>query len=360
MLRAAQQQIQRLYERGSLSYPRTESDGLTDTTLDTLRPMMARFSPSSRGSGEIPRFAEEEGAHEALHPMPEVLHGIDLTISEWMLDLDDQLVHRIARNLLRCMAPIRVQEPQTVGGIPVWAQELPWSRPAAGTLKALLEPEERAPRGGVTLYEADEIAFRALQSAGLGRPSSIVGHAEHAAERGVVNADGLSTEGESLLAHAPPEIADPSTSRYIERVIDQAYRASLHQPRDSAVIGSETMDLVWAALQPAEGIRPQLEAALRLEERRSNKPPRPEPPSDRTNPPHAAVVDAGGEAETAARARRRSARRAVEIASADSEPEPAPGAVPPALALHEAANADTVEDSALIRGSSTCRLSPTL
>ncbi|MEO7326576.1 MAG: hypothetical protein ABIW82_17280 [Dokdonella sp.] len=274
MLKAAQAQVQKLYERGSLSYPRTSANAITPATLASIATLLPRVGRSSTlaNTVAVPMFDDRHPEpHEALHPTTEALRTINFSIPEWMLESDDRLLQRLARHLVRCAAPIDIERPSSADGLPEWASGLDWTRPAPGTSKQVLESDEASPSVGVTLYGSEEIALRALIRAGLGRASSIVSHAVHAAERGIVDASGLTAKGKSLLAASPKEIADPRVAQAIEATLDKAFREATRQPRSSTsieAVEAGPMDLVELAVRHIEPLRPQIEAALRLEERR--------------------------------------------------------------------------------------------
>jgi hypothetical protein len=62
-----------------------------------------------------------------------------------------------------------------------------------------------------------------MVDAGIGRPSTYVGHAMRAIERGIVASDNtLGLEGRRMLGAAPPALARASVARAIEQACDQA------------------------------------------------------------------------------------------------------------------------------------------
>ena len=266
MLRAASQTIQSLYEQGSLSYPRSASDALSEASIASLVALLPRVGLPSLARASVPRFEGGVGAHEAVHPMPAALRSVNLGIAEWMLQGADRILHRATRHLLRCVAPIDIERPADTRALPAWAVALDWRRPSSETAKALLEAEELTIDRGVTFYPPEEIAFRALLAAGLGRPSSVVEHAVHAAERGAVDGLGLTSKGRALLAATPPELANPACSLAVEAVLERAY-----QDAGDEASRADPMALVNRALSPCETLRPQWEAALRIEARRHHR-----------------------------------------------------------------------------------------
>lgn len=224
-MRAAAEQVQRLYERGTISYPRSDSRDIgaeSGAALERLVPRFAGTRPPSKG---VRSRDTAPHAHEAIHPLAPVVRRLDLGIPEWMLDGDDRTVHRLARHWLRCLAPIAVDRPST-DRLPEWARDLAWTRPAGGTPKALLFPEDTGRESEFVPYPPAEIAFRALMTANLGRPSSQVDHAEHAAARGWIAHGRLSKTGRSLLEATPEALADPATSHAIETALESKHTTS--------------------------------------------------------------------------------------------------------------------------------------
>jgi len=212
--------MQVLYERGSISYPRADSDALSDETVECLAHVAARHRVAF-DAGLLPRFVPSAATpHEGIHPLREALDRVDLTIPNAMLGPDDRFLQNLTRHWLRQGAPIEVEVADTAQ-LPLWAQSLTWTRPASATPDLLLFETERRPRLYARLFPAEEIALRALVDHGLGRPSSLVSHAIHAVASEVVDRNGLTTIGRSILSSTPEAIRQPETSRRIEALLNE-------------------------------------------------------------------------------------------------------------------------------------------
>jgi DNA topoisomerase-1 len=196
--------IQSLYERGKISYPRTESSGLSRETAEFLRPMALNWGLSRFDPGRVPA-PDPSSPHEALHPLADPFGIKDPT--------DRTIVERIARRTLFSGLPPRLVEIPDPASLPEWARDLGFSRPAVR-----FGPErEKAQREGLFLDSPDVVVLSVLVSAGLGRPSTLPVHVEKIVSRGVVNLDGsLSREGRKFLEAAPEVLKSAGFTRKME------------------------------------------------------------------------------------------------------------------------------------------------
>ncbi len=212
--------LQRLYEEGALSYPRSDHDALSEESVEILARVAERHRLPFDGAN-IPRFhPTAERPHEAVHPLFDAATKINLDIPSRMLSTADRLMHDLTRAWLRRCAEIDFETADTAG-LPEWAQELAWIRPATTQRHAaLIFEEERAPRARLTLYQPDLIALGVLDVHRLGRPSTLAVHAQHIADRGVLDVNGMTVEGRRLLADSPEVLAIPTTSSTIESIVD--------------------------------------------------------------------------------------------------------------------------------------------
>lgn len=214
------QLMQRLYEGGSISYPRSDNDALSDAALDDLARIAERHRINFDGGVAIPRFvASAQHPHEAIHLLADASARVDLTIPTRMLSPEDRVLQCLARSWLRQGVDIEMEIPET-SHLPAWAQALPWSRPSADTPSVLLYDDEVQPSMKLTAYSKQGIALHLLADEGLGRPATIAVHADHLAERNAIGTEGLTPRGRNLLRAAPAALAQPETARRIEAILD--------------------------------------------------------------------------------------------------------------------------------------------
>lgn len=214
------QLMQHLYENGSISYPRSDNDALSEAALDDLSRIAERHRIGFDGGAVIPRFVPSaQHPHEGVHLLTDASSRVDLTIPTRMLSTEDRTLQCLARSWLRQAVEIEVDVPETAH-LPAWAQALSWSRPGAGTPAALLYDDEVQPSMKLTAYSKQGIALHLLADEGLGRPATIAVHADHLAERNAIGPEGLTQRGRHLLRAAPVALARPETARRIEAIID--------------------------------------------------------------------------------------------------------------------------------------------
>lgn len=253
---AAAARVQRSYEDGQISYPRTAARSVGPAGLAALSgvlrgrelPAAARRPPETTAGVRRP--------HEAIYPTTERLPGLAGGVPQNLLREADLLVDRLARAQLRSLMVLPIEVPDT-RSLPEWARSLAWWRPAPD-----FPAEARSEADGTSLmvqgefvaYEADEIAFGVLAREGLARPSSIAEHAHRAAERGFVDAEGLTPAGAEAIAGAPVSLREPEVARQIEGVIasDDLEAAQPGPP----------VDLIQRAFAVVPELAPVMEARL--------------------------------------------------------------------------------------------------
>ena len=202
--------IQSLYERGKISYPRTDALGLSRETAEFLRPMASKWGLSRFDPGLVPA-PDPVSPHEALHPLADPFEIKDPT--------DRTIVERIARRALFSGLPPRLVEVPDPSSLPAWARDLGLSRPAVR-----FGPErEKSPREGLFLDSPDVVILSVLVSSGLGRPSTLPVHVEKIVSRGVMNLDGsLSRDGRKFLEASPEVLRSADFTRKMEESLRHA------------------------------------------------------------------------------------------------------------------------------------------
>jgi hypothetical protein len=247
-------QVQRAYEGGDISYPRTMSRELSAPALQSLSTALMRHDIA------FPMPVAASRSHAAIYPLKSVLPGIQQGVPQTALSADDALIDRLVRAWVRGVAPYPVEVPKK-NELPDWAAALNWWRPAEATPWAAQSvADDFGPQVGMEVvdYSADEIAFRALLRERLGRPSSMVEHAVKAAERGFVDGAGLTDAGRRVVKAAPQGLQDVAVAQAMEVVLEGDWDGAGGEAMDAP----QTAVLDWVA--QALSLSPTLVPALRM------------------------------------------------------------------------------------------------
>ena len=231
---AAMKGLQFGYHVGKISYPRTTerhiSEASAHRTLGIARRCGVPGLPDSLREWAVP--VPPDGAHEALHPAREVAAGeIEEHFAERqrprrgvaniMIGIVAEGCFEAMRHNPRAWGFYRPEPGHQLSKDEIAALErLDWTRSEA-------EPLHRAaPEGtGLRLWPLESIIVDLMMSEGIGRPSTWVnnGHALKVSDWIDFTGDGspptLSARGHDTLSRLPPEAADPTTSREIQRIL---------------------------------------------------------------------------------------------------------------------------------------------
>lgn len=235
-IQAANTAMQALYERGSLSYPRAGAVGFSESTSAQMTALATDLglAPVQR----LPLWTPTpSAAHESPHPAsPRALRDA-LKAPAWMLSDSDRAMARWARQALRQMIGAQDEIADVPDTLPMWLTELRFTRPDPATEPFLAEPfdEDHDHRAAMTLYDADEIAFRGLTALGLGEPSTLADHAERMVEHGYVDAGGVTQAGRDLAAQTDPALCGMRFAHRADRALGRCSQDA------AAVIGDESM-----------------------------------------------------------------------------------------------------------------------
>jgi DNA topoisomerase-1 len=232
--------IQGLYERGILSYPRTDSRGLTFETAESLLPLARRLGLGDYDPRRVPAKLPDS-PHEALHPCGDIFRIGD-SVHRKIVDLITK------RTLHSGLPPLLVEEPDPVS-LPEWARPLGLSRPS----KRFGSDRETLPQAGIYPDSPDAVVLMGIMEAGLGRPSTLPSHIMKLLEQKVLGEDFRPNgKGRAALALAPKEIAD---SRFTVRM-EWTSRESKNQKSDV----KETMGKILAVV--SDDVRFRMEESL--------------------------------------------------------------------------------------------------
>ena len=231
---AAMKGLQFGYHVGKISYPRTTerhiSEASAHRTLGIARRCGVPGLPDSLREWAVP--VPPDGAHEALHPALEVAAGeIEKHFAERqrprrgvaniMIGIVAEGCFEAMRHNPRAWGFYRPEPGHQLSKDEIAALErLDWTRSEA-------EPLHRAAPAGtrLRLWPLESIIVDLMMSEGIGRPTTWAnnGHALKVSDWIDFTGDGspptLSARGHDTLSRLPPEAADPTTSREIQRIL---------------------------------------------------------------------------------------------------------------------------------------------
>lgn len=208
--------LQRLYESGRMSYPRSTASAITGDALACLQNIAGDHGVKF-DSRRVSQFARQSRhAHESPRPL---VRDIDICAPIMTLTPDDQALSLITRHLIACGQP-HVKDAPEVDKLPEWARKIPWSRKRSTCLRPW--PRRQA-ESRIAVNDPEALLIRLMMENRLGRPSTLVNHAVKFASRGLVDDRlQLTEKGRRWLTVTPQILMDPSTSSLIERYIDES------------------------------------------------------------------------------------------------------------------------------------------
>jgi DNA topoisomerase-1 len=269
----ASESMQRLYEHGRMSYPRSSAHSLTGEALSRLQ-RVAQDHGVRFDAGKLPVFSRR-GRHTHESPRP-LSSQVDVCAPLLLLSGDEATLALITRHLLACGQPHLIHRPDP-STLPDWAQTLDFSR----RISQWLRPWPRRPAAPqIKDYSVGEVAMRILLEQGLGRPSTLVGHAQRFASRGLCLSDTMrpTDKAQDWLAQTPMNLLDPSTSRAIEAMIDEsADLGDQATPPAQLVSGILERLGLWERVEALLTAGPQIGPKPGLIERVTPMAPRPSP-----------------------------------------------------------------------------------
>lgn len=248
--------IQRAYEAGAISYPRTSARSLGASGRATVSGWGVRgdealeFAPAPD-----PRAGRRP--HEAVHVLTERLPGVLGGVPQHLLPESALFLDRLARSNVRAASRLPVERPKT-DDLPAWARGLDWWRPAGDFPAAARSVEDGCDfvaQPKLFEFDAEEVAFEALVRERLARPSSIVEHAVRAVARGFVSAEGLAAAGHAALVDMPPSLMMPGLAHAVEDLLERDWGAAGAQP-------GPPVDLIERCFELMPELAPRLRSAL--------------------------------------------------------------------------------------------------
>lgn len=225
--------MQRLYEAGQLSYPRSGSRGMSRGAKRKLERIMKQAG-YKYDSAVVAEKASAE-THDAPYPIGKV----DLSRDPRRLGDDQGVRTMIARDLVKAgqahrtetAATERLAEFLRTKGFPEpvakFVASLDWRREVGPRFPG----QESWPESGMVTRRADTVLLEAAVKAGLGRPSTWARHVDAFMARGLVDQElGLTSKGMDWIAASPQELLDVRMSAAIEKACDRILPGMMDNP----------------------------------------------------------------------------------------------------------------------------------
>jgi DNA topoisomerase-1 len=255
------QSMQRLYEAGRMSYPRSDASAVTPQGIAALQKMAeqhgVRFDPS-----RVSTFSRN-GRHA--HESPRPLNGdVNITFPLLVLSKDEAALSLISRHLISCGQPHAVHSPDA-SALPAWAKNLPFERKVCQWMRPW---SKKTIQTGLHIFPKEEIALSLLLKNKLGRSSTVVFHALKFASRGLLDEHArIDDKGADWIRRTPDLLKDPRTSLQIENILSACADESKQGEAPGQLVKSllESMNMwgdVQDMLQKVEASQPQASSGL--------------------------------------------------------------------------------------------------
>jgi DNA topoisomerase-1 len=210
--------LQRLYERGDMSYPRSRDHAITPEAFKRVMAMAkingAAFNP--RLFKQV-RNLDGEYAHESPNPL---IVDVPLNRDFALLGFDERVLVHIARQLVSCAVPAMVEQPRIIdlAELPSDVAMLNWRRvvPVGGVL---WEPKVVEP--GFKPWTTEQSLLHFMQKNELGRPSTWINHVEKFLARSLVDENFELTQKGRDWSYTVGEIfGHKNISKMVEHYLD--------------------------------------------------------------------------------------------------------------------------------------------
>jgi len=270
--------MQRNYEAGKMSYPRSGSPAMSQAARDRVKEMV-RKAGFTFDADLLPKKVD---AKKDIHDAPHPIGPVALDHNPQRLGQDEGVRTFVARELVKPGQKHRAEKAMTEGLRRFLLKE-GFSQEVADLVADLDWRREMGPRyPGQQSWAASEIVERrpdavileAILAANLGRPSTWASHVENFLKRGLVDDElRLTQKGRQWIAASPPALLDPALSVAIEaaceRVSPSPMADSNREPHEvlaeriMSVMPAEIRGRVTALIAETEP-RPRLDALAAL------------------------------------------------------------------------------------------------
>jgi len=249
--------LQKAYERGLMSYPRTNGQSLSSESLLSLLDRASKSGVNTlllRHAGDYVKdgggSTGEASPHEGLHPIGDVLGRFPY------VDLSAQDLRAIAQpNALMSICAreiIASSLPKTVATI-----DIPGHGPVEFSRRARFLPWEsgRRPEPRFIPYNDEQILLNIMVKRNLGRPSTYVSHINKFLDRGLFAQSRLTPKGVDWLLRSEKALLTPGLSGEMEHVFTAgAATISLSDDPCDRLLTKVVSEIARRAVAPIKGI----------------------------------------------------------------------------------------------------------
>ncbi len=248
--------LQRMYEAGDISYPRTSSHGLTEAGIESVARLARLKGLIAFKRDLLPRLPPNT-PHEAIRVLNEVrLRSLEINKPLKLHDNDrDAALSFIARRTLEAGMVIQRDYPDT-SNAPAWVKDVTWCRDTRRTVLPWRYPE----RPEACSRDIKAALVEAMVDNGIGRPSTYASHAAKFSERELVDYKfDVTAKGRDWLESAPAPLKSVETSARIEAVLESEDRpvAELVEEVLEMAAGNDAaaLEAIYAQLEVAQDAR---------------------------------------------------------------------------------------------------------
>jgi len=211
--------MQRLYEKGDMTYPRAKDRHVSQ---ESYRRVMAVAKINGAGfNGQLFGSARLAGAGEHAHEAPSSMRlDVPVNRDDVFLTSEESVLVHVTRHLIGCGLACRIEQPLAadLAGLPPEVAEMPWQRvtPMAhhGWLAEPINP-------GLASWNKAQSLLHFSSTNGLGRPSTILTHVTKFLSRDLVGeAFDLTPKGQQWCNQISTLFGDQNISRLIEDYLE--------------------------------------------------------------------------------------------------------------------------------------------
>jgi len=229
----ADRSLQRLYEAGRMSYPRSGSRGMS-------KGVMRKLAKILKQSGyKFDEEAVKEKAPDDVHDAPYPIGRVEVQRNPVREGHEEGLRTMIGRDIVRS-GQRHVIEVAGASSIKSFLINQGFSTVVAEHVAGLHWRREDGPRypgqetwpeSSIVTRRPDTVVLETAITAGLGRPSTWAKHVDAFMSRGLVTDDlALTGKGEDWIAGSPAELLDPRISVAIENACEKGISGMMDHP----------------------------------------------------------------------------------------------------------------------------------
>jgi DNA topoisomerase-1 len=225
--------LQRLYEAGRMSYPRSGSRGMSKGVINKLAKIL------KQSGYKFDQEAVKEKAADDVHDAPYPIGRVEVQRNPVREGQEEGLRTMIGRDIVKS-GQRHVIEVAATSSIRNFLVERGFSTLVADHVAGLHWRREDGPRypgqetwpeSSVVTRRGDTVVLETAITAGLGRPSTWARHVESFMSRGLVTDDlALTAKGQEWVAGSPAELLDPRISVAIENACEKGLAGMMDHP----------------------------------------------------------------------------------------------------------------------------------